>query len=957
MVEPISILTALGLLTVKEAGTFLFSDVLLPLVQDASKDYVKDFFKTNISHLASIGNLQPLQKAASQAIKEFLLLFQEELEYLGIDRKEIKKLYINSLKKFVYNDKVKAILGKAFDSNCHNIDITSLQSIWQELNLPYLPENFDWEQIGKSYLRKVKGIIKESDQLRSILDSENLQAIRSVVEDQAPISVDFDMQKYKESIKEFYGYLKLDNLHTSGYEYRIALWKMFIPQLAKASLPIIDIPKDYLRELEYKNQLEELEELENYRLSYVNAPIYSVLEIIADTNFQYIVILGDPGSGKSTLTQYVCLNWIEQGFQGIPLLIELRKYVKDRNLPKNFLDFFHQGSDAICHLNRNQLHQELTQGNVLVMFDGLDEVFDNALRDSIITEIIRFTNQYKKVRVIVTSRIIGYKPQALRDAQFKHFTLQDLEWEQITKFIEKWHTLAFGNHPDKLRLQTRLGVAINDSPAIRELAGNPLLLTMIAILNRNQELPRDRVELYEQASRVLLQEWDVGKNLPIPVDTIGRQEKQAMLRKVAYFMQSNVQGLKGNLIQADDLEKIFRDYLKNIEVASPHEIAKLIIKQLRERNFILCFLGANTYGFVHRTFLEYFCAWELVWRFEKERTIDLDYIINEIFGKNWQDQSWHELLKLITAMIEPKFVNKIIDYLIKLPGEDFEFINLYLATDCLFEVRNKQDLKEISEILLNSLMKLTEYGNWSETKLDKDEKDMLIKIRSLTIEKIARTWRDKSTILPWLKSFLEPDFSAKYAFIPYAALRAIAHNWQHEPDTLPLIKKCCRYALNKFVRQSAVLELGRLWREDPETFTILVNTLQNDSTPDVRWTVIRVIGQYFSEHPQTKLLIQDSCFDENFYVRDNAIKYITNWYKEAEIRNLLFYCAKNDAFVRTHPWEDNPRQRAVEAIIKYYPQHPETCELVEDRLINDPDEKLKEFIRNNLDSYNLQNIS
>jgi predicted NACHT family NTPase len=55
--------------------------------------------------------------------------------------------------------------------------------------------------------------------------------------------------------------------------------------------------------------------------------------------------------------------------------------------------------------------------------------------------------------------------------------------------------------------------AIRDSKSIRELAGNPLLLTMMAILNRNQELPRDRPELYNQASRVLLHQWDVERNL------------------------------------------------------------------------------------------------------------------------------------------------------------------------------------------------------------------------------------------------------------------------------------------------------------------------------------------------------------------------------------------------------------------------------------------------------------
>jgi predicted NACHT family NTPase len=699
-----------------------------------------------------------------------------------------------------------------------------------------------------------------------------------------------------------------------------------------------------LRELQETNQLDQLEELESYRQTYINVPVCSVLEVVEDTACQYLVILGDPGSGKSTLTQYLLLNWAEQKSRKIPLLIELRKYVKDRNLPKDFLEFFHQGSDVICRLNRHQLHQELAAGNALVMFDGLDEVFDPALRDAIITEIIRFTNEYKKVIVIVTSRIIGYKSQRLRDAHFKHFTLQDLELEQITDFINKWHNLAFGNHPDKLRLQARLIEAINYSPAIRELAGNPLLLTMMAILNRNQELPRDRAELYEQASRVLLQEWDVGKNLPIPVDTIGRQEKQAMLRKVAYFMQSAPEGLTGNLIKVDDLENILRNYLKNIEINSPYQIAKLIIKQLRERNFILCFLGADTYGFVHRTFLEYFCAWEFVWQFEKEKIIDIEFLINEVFGKNWKNESWHELLKLIAAMIEPKFVGEIINYLIQQSGEQYEFINLFLAADCLLEVRNWQDLKDISEILLEHLTKLTEYGDLSEILI----RDTLIRIRSLTIEKIAKTWRDKDTTLPWLKSFIEQEFSQEYAFVPYAAVKAIAQNWQYELDTLSLIKKCSRYALNKYVRQSAALELGRLWRDDPETFTILVDVLKNDATPDVRWTVVRVISQYFSHHPQTKSLLQESCFDENFNVRFNAIKSIGNWYQESEIIDLLYRCAKNDPFVRTNPLEDNPRKTALEAIIKYYPENPYTWELLQDRATNDPDEQVREFTKEQL---------
>jgi predicted NACHT family NTPase len=71
-----------------------------------------------------------------------------------------------------------------------------------------------------------------------------------------------------------------------------------------------------------------------------------------------------------------------------------------------------------CRLNQHQLHEQLKAGKVLVMFDGLDEVFDPAQREEVITDIHRFTNDYPNVRVIVTSRIIGYKPQRLRDASF-----------------------------------------------------------------------------------------------------------------------------------------------------------------------------------------------------------------------------------------------------------------------------------------------------------------------------------------------------------------------------------------------------------------------------------------------------------------------------------------------------------------------------------------------------------
>ena len=84
----------------------------------------------------------------------------------------------------------------------------------------------------------------------------------------------------------------------------------------------------------------------------------------------------------------------------------------------------------------------------------------------------------------------------------------------------------------------------------------------------------------------------------------------------------------------------------------PETVARLLIEQLRSRNFILCFLGGDAYGFVHRTFLEYFCASEYVWQFKETQTLSIEQLKTEVFGKHWQDESWHEVLRLIAGMID-----------------------------------------------------------------------------------------------------------------------------------------------------------------------------------------------------------------------------------------------------------------------------------------------------------------
>ena len=606
---------------------------------------------------------------------------------------------------------------------------------------------------------EVKGIIKANAELRNLLEAELLE---DIAQNTSQISPGFDIAKYRESLQCSYGYLKLYSLDSTDRVDAVKLWSMFIEQTVREALPPMryELPLDLKRQLQEEGRLEDdlsPEALENYRRDYWQQPARKVLGAIADSDRG--VILGDPGAGKSTLLQYLALDWVEGQTETLPLLIELREYAL---APVNsFLEFLHCGRGADWQFDQKQLHEHLLEEPTLVMFDGLDEVFARSSQAAIIDEIIRFSQQYPQVKVLVTSRIIGYNPERFQHAGFRQFTIQPLDKSEIHEFIERWYDLAMGIDGNKERLKKRLKDAITNSPAIKNLADNPLLLTMMAILNRRQELPRDRADLYDQASRVLLYHWDVDhKRLQLPLDTIGRREKQEILRLIAYQMQAGEEGLKGNLISAEQLTGILTSYLREQGFSEPREKASLLIKQLRERNFILCYRGADTYGFVHRTFLEYFCAVEIVNRFEKQQVLSFEELRDEVFGQHWQDETWHEVLRLIAGTINEEFAGNLINSLINQNSEHYEFDNIFFAALCLSEIKNRSSIKLIDDNLLKNIKSLIEYDfDYNYEPYEGERCERVLKIRTQATSHILSTWKEQKNVIHWLEKHpsLEKD--------------------------------------------------------------------------------------------------------------------------------------------------------------------------------------------------------
>jgi energy-coupling factor transporter ATP-binding protein EcfA2 len=923
---------------VTQAVGFTFQPILEELAKDSAKDFTKDFFKDCLKKVLKLPSKEPLDIAAGKALKEFLQLVQQELEDADLNEKQIKG-YIKPFKLFIKNPSVTEILGSPFVENLQSINTKKMVQMWQDMSLLSLPDQFNWENIAKRYQRKIISIIRESSELRQILDSQVQEEIAENIKSISSISPEFDLIKYQEGIQERYGNLKLDSLDTSGYAYNeLKLWRMFIPQNVREVeqvLPQIhEIPKEYQQRLRESNELEsELSpvEWEKYKQDYYRQQPSWIFEIWINKKNQRVVILGDPGSGKSTLLQYIALEWAESPIKDltilpIPLLIELRTYIRNRDSGQcqDFLEFLHKGSGIVCRLDQHQLHEKLKAGDAVVMFDGLDEVFDPAKREEVITDIHRFTNDYSNAKVILTSRVIGYKPQRFKDAGFRHFMLQDLEQYQIDDFLHRWHDLTFNNEIEKIRKRDRLQIAINTSPTIRELAGNPLLLTMMAILNRNQELPRDRAELYNQASRVLLHQWDVERTLVedhrLDPKTIDYKDKQAILRHVAYHLQSTEQGLAANLISANELESILSDYLKTIEMSQARTLAKLMLNQLRTRNFILCFWGADYYAFVHRTFLEYFCAWEFVWQFKETQTLSIEQLKTEIFGKHYKDDAWQEVLRLIAGMIEPVFVADIIESLIDQSGENENFINLFLADKILSEIRNRSLVSEVSSKLFKELQKLTRNQRIDET------------IRIKGVVAIANTWENNPEALLLFKDLS----SSKSSTLSTEAIMAISKMSIENLDALSLLRSLAQsgnemaiiqlaqisgnepstlnilQTLSKLNNEVAIIELARIGSYDLKSLHILKSILNSNINPNIKNIILEELIRYQKHDSELIVILKNLARSGN----ETALrKLISLWKYDPDTISIVKSLARSAHKVAIEElafnWEDDPETFSI----------------------------------------------
>ncbi|PKV98896.1 NACHT domain-containing protein [Nocardia fluminea] len=492
-----------------------------------------------------------------------------------------------------------------------------------------------------------------------------------------------------------------------GTHPEMLLEAVFVPQLARADVPHIEISAELRRELmesahwrarDLPSYIDEDEWAAVSKLYRFRSPEPVLMALSAEEN-KRIVILAEPGLGKTSLAKYFFLSIASQfefarfdypintlygpemrHLRGIlPVWVSLGTYIREGS--SDFLDYLDsQYLDEHCGIPRDQLVGYLNSGGRAVfIFDGLDEVFDAGLRERTTRQIEGFGRKFEDVRIIVTSRPIGYRKRIFSDAKYAHFTLQQLTRAQISEFSRKWMTAAHvGNVETAVAAETAFLNTLDrySSQQTAELATNPMLLTILASAAWKRGLPHGHRRALEHAINILIDVWDTSKGIEDSQslrDLLNRDDKVRLLHRAARSMSNHADLSNiGNHCSERILVETFRNYVRDELHCRPDEavqISRSILAGFRTRNSILAHFGAGVYGFIHRSFLEYIIADDMSTQL-REGEIDKQKVI-AIFEQRSGDPEWQEVLKLLADMLPERLATECVLPLIQ-RGHQFE---------------------------------------------------------------------------------------------------------------------------------------------------------------------------------------------------------------------------------------------------------------------------------------------
>ena len=487
-----------------------------------------------------------------------------------------------------------------------------------------------------------------------VLDTDGESAPAPDAIPAAPASADAEAQAIHDYLAFLYTRYKYLDFKGMGMADRVPLQlpmaDMYVPLKARVELPDGEAWSHELRLAGRKMTKAEAENI-GERFSGPQ-PVLDLLRRHAG-----LVILGDPGAGKTTFLKYLAvLLALDRGAKvglerRLPVLVPLSAYATalaqhDVSLQAFMGDYYRsRGIDLPVD---QLLDRALAEGRALILLDGLDEVQQLARRTLVVQRVEEFFafQRRRGNKFVLTSRIVGYRSVRPAAEDLKECTLVDFDADDILLFLEKW-TQALEQTAMGASTVTELAAAeekaellfaLERNPGVRQLAANPLLLTILALMKRQGVLlPERRVQLYDQYVQTLLRHWNLARGLDRRVARdLDVLETTSALAPLALWMQESSPG--AGLVKGEALRRKLEAIYTERRVDDPAAAARQLLADARDHASLLLERGAGEFGFIHLTFLEYLAAIAVAQRGQS----DLQPVV-KMLAQHIDDPRWREV--------------------------------------------------------------------------------------------------------------------------------------------------------------------------------------------------------------------------------------------------------------------------------------------------------------------------
>ena len=455
-------------------------------------------------------------------------------------------------------------------------------------------------------------------------------------------SDDATLAAYLNSVREWHGYIRFLGLPSLRENPDVRIDRLYVqPRLADRSISPDTPPTDW-------------------------PATESVLETLA--SHRRLVILGDPGSGKSTLVSWLAWqfarqaesDWTERLGPLVPLPMILRELGISRDITwPGLLDAFR--AHDMCKSLRDGTHIEswLEEGRALVMLDGLDEIGSTAARAALRDAVFEGMETYPDSLWLSTSRVVGYE-----DAQFDrrmtgnahrrgglpsidlHVLLEESNLDrtissvlsretmaevryvapftddQIAQFAGNWYRQREAVESEAAKQARGFIDAVKGDGATHRLARVPNLLTIMALIYRvRARLPNGRALLYDEIVEAYLQSIDEFRGLQEADYPLAHKKK--WLARVGFEMQrqrlsrgpdeEEDRETQGEILATDDevtgwISAAMAESGRGGDAGAAAEF----VGYIGRRSGLLLPRGAGRFAFMHLSFQEYFAACFLV---------------------------------------------------------------------------------------------------------------------------------------------------------------------------------------------------------------------------------------------------------------------------------------------------------------------------------------------------------